>query len=118
MSRGESATSYYVAHTTVSIDVVAWAFPQHYGYAIECDSGGNPCPGDVAPDSNSSGLISVSGYFEGKNISLLAPAPFHLISTDPVLPVPVPAAGVDITVVLGLPSSPGEYSFTGNVTFV
>jgi hypothetical protein len=116
-----SAANYYIAHTTVSVDLVSWAIPEPGGgalYDIECQANtGNDCPQHVPPGSTYSGTVSVSGYYEGKNVSLRAPSPFRLVSTDPGLPVRVPASGVDITVVLGLPTSAGEYSFTGNMSF-
>jgi len=112
--------NYITNTTTVTIDHAAWAVP--VGGTIEyipmCGFGSTVnCPYHVRPGSDFSAPIYVSGYFLGRNVSLSAPAPFSLVSTDPTLPTLVPSTGLMVTVDLGLPSTSGEYSFTGNVTF-
>jgi hypothetical protein len=112
---------YITTHTTVTVDLVSWAVPVGGGteYIISCQtvaSIGN-CPYPASPGSNYALSVFLSGYFEGKNVSLTAPSPFHLRSTAPDLPALVSSAGLTIGVNLTLPSSPGEYSFTGAVIF-
>ncbi|MGD0589153.1 MAG: hypothetical protein ABSA63_10265 [Thermoplasmata archaeon] len=112
---------YITAHTTVTVDLVSWAvtFGGETEYIVSCQTIGSfgPCPHEVKPGSDYSTSVYISGYFAGKNVSLSAPSPFRLGSTYPVLPVLVPDFGVTISVNLTLPSSPGEYSFTGAVIF-
>jgi hypothetical protein len=122
ISAGVFAIAEYVtAHTTVTIDLVSWAVTVDGGteYIITCQTSGSfgPCPHQVKPGSEYASSIYISGYFAGKNVSLSAPSPFQLKSTNPGLPAPVPLSGLTIAVNLTLPSSPGEYSFTGEVIF-
>ena len=114
-----SVGSYITDHTTVTIDSVAWAVNVSGAteYIISCGGGQGTCPQQVKPGSDYATTIFVSGYFAGKNVSLSAPSPFRLLSTNPDLPVLVPSSGLAIMVDLGLPSSPGEYTFLGMVTF-
>ncbi|MFZ0829559.1 MAG: hypothetical protein WCB18_02675 [Thermoplasmata archaeon] len=111
--------SYITEHTTVTIDAASWTIPVGGGteYLLSCGPGVGSCPQDVKPGSDYTTSIFVSGYFAGKSVNLAAPSPFRLLGTEPYLPVPVPPTGLVITVDLGLPSSPGEYSFLGTVTF-
>ncbi len=111
---------FYVAHTTVTVDLISWALPPvngtFLGYAISCQSFSSPaCPTQVHPGSTYSGTIDLTG-FPG-NATLVVPSPFTLVSTDPRLPVTMPPApgGVSLTFELRLPSSPGTYSFTGEI---
>lgn len=112
--------NYIVAHTTVTVDLVSWSVPLRGGsvYEISCQSsnGVGTCPYHVKPGSVFSTTVYIAIY-PGMNVSLYAPPPFSLASTSPGLPVTVPSAGISIGVNLTLPSAPGEYSFTGNVTF-
>ncbi len=112
---------YIVAHTTVTIDLVSWAMPVdgHAVYDISCQSsdGVGNCPYHVKPGSVYSTTLFFAAPYSGTNVTLYAPSPFSIASTDPGLPAVVPPTGLNIAVNLTLPSSPGEYSFTGNVTF-
>jgi hypothetical protein len=115
-----AAGNYITEHTTVTVDSGAWAVSVGAGteYIPLCGWGGSSnCPWHVNPGSDYTTSVLVSGYFAGKNASLSAPSPFRLLSTEPSLPALVPPSGLVITVDLGLPSSPGEYSFLGTVTF-
>jgi hypothetical protein len=115
-----AVADYIVEHTTVTVDSATWAIPVGGGteYIISCGPGWSSCPQHVKPGSDYMTSIFVSGYFAGKNVTLSAPSPFRLLSTDPSLPVLVPPSGLVITMDLGLPSSPGEYTFLGTVTFI
>ena len=105
---------YYVAHTTVTVALVSWALPPvngtSYGYLIECQ--GN-CPTQAHPGSTYTGTVYIEG-FRG-NVTLEVPAPFALVSTDPTLPAPIPPTGLPLSIELKIPSSPGTYSFTGQI---
>jgi len=114
--------NYITDQTTITIDHMAWAFtyaPGATGYLPMCGFGGfSSCPYHAPPGSDYTGSVLISGYSAnaGKNVTLSAPSPFRLISTDPILPALVPPAGLLILVDLQLPTSAGEYSFTGTVT--
>jgi|SRR5271157_4861102 len=112
---------YITTHTTVTVDLVSWAVNYDGGteYFISCQTAGSfgSCPTHVTPGSNYATSVFISGYFAGKNASLTAPSPFDLRSTTPNLPALVLSVGLTIGVNLTLPSSPGEYSFTGAVIF-
>ena len=104
-------------HTTVSLGYVSWEMnvsgaPE---YLVSCQQ--QSCPQHAAPGSDYTSTIFVSGYFAGKNVTLSAPSPFRLLSTIPTLPALVPGAGLTITVVLGLPSTAGDYNCLGLVAF-
>ena len=115
--------NYYNDQTTVTIDSMAWEFtyaPGATGYLPICGFGGGAfpsCPYRAQPGSDYSSSVLISGYFEGKNITLSAPSPFLLLSTSPQLPAPVSASGLLISFELQLPKTAGEYSFTGPITF-
>ena len=113
--------NYVVDHTTVSVSSGAWAVPVGGGqeYSPMCGWGGvdGGCPSRVSPGSDYATSISLSSYFAGKNVALSAPSPFRILSTNPTLPVQIPSSGITISVDLGLPSTPGVYSFLGTVSF-
>lgn len=112
---------YIVAHTTVTINLVSWSVPiqGHREYDVSCQSfdGVGDCPYHVKPGSIYTTSVLIPSMFSGMNVSLYAPSPFSIASTDPSLPALVPSSGLPITVHLTLPGSPGPYSFTGSVTF-
>jgi hypothetical protein len=112
---------YITTHTTVTVDLVSWAVPVggETEYIISCQAVASVgiCPYHASPGSNYAVSVFISGYFAGKNVTLTAPLPFHVRSTTHDLPAPLSLAGLTIEVNLTLPSSPGEYSFTGAVVF-
>lgn len=114
------AGNYIVAHTTVTVESVSWAVPVHGHpeYYISCQGGNGigACPYQVKPGSVHSTTVFIASQFSGMNVTLYAPSPFSIASTDPNLPALVPSSGLSIAVNLTLPGSPGDYSFTGNVT--
>ena len=117
---GSEIGQYYVAHTTVTVNLISWALPpvngSFLGYAISCQSFSSPaCPTQVHPGSTYSGTIDLTGF--SGSVTLAVPSPFTLVSTDPQLPLTMPPApgGVSLTFELKLPSSPGTYSFTGEI---
>jgi hypothetical protein len=118
-----AAANYITDQTTVTIDTMAWAFtyaPGVTGYLPICGFGGEgfgSCPYRAQPGLDYTSSVFISGYFAGKNVTLSAPSPFHLISTHPDLPALVTSSGLLISVELQLPKTAGEYSFTGTVTF-
>jgi len=116
-----AVANYINDRTTVTIDLVSWSVPVDgtSEYIISCQTAGSfgPCPYRASPGSNYGAPVYLSGYFSGKNVNLTAPLPFHLRSTAPELPALVPTTGLTIWVNLTLPSTPGEYSFTGNIVF-
>jgi hypothetical protein len=121
---GVFAVGDYIEDTsTVTVTLVSWGLSEHgqpvFGYLIECQSpGGAPsCPYRVSPGSDYTSILLISGFFANGTLTLETPSPFRLVSTTPVLPLVVPAGGVDLTVVLELPSTAGEYSFTGTANF-
>jgi len=115
--------NYVNDQTTVTIDVMAWEFtyaPGATGYLPICGFGGGgfpSCPYRAQPGSDYSSSVLISGYFDGRNITLSAPSPFLLLSTNPQLPAHVTASGLLISFELQLPKTAGEYSFTGPVAF-
>jgi hypothetical protein len=118
-----AVANYTADQTTVTIDEMVWEFTYAQGatgYLPICGFGGgefSSCPVRAPPGSDYTGSLLISGYFAGKNVSLSAPSPFRLISTNPTLPVLVTPSGLDITFELQLPTSAGEYSFIGSLTF-
>lgn len=115
--------NYVVARTTVTINLVSWSVSLNGTplYQVSCqgrDNGGN-CPYQVKPGSVYATTLSVWPLYPGRsmNVTIYAPSPFSIASTHPSLPALVSPTGLQIAVNLTLPSSPGEYSFTGNVTF-
>jgi len=115
-----SLANLVVNATTVTVTTGAWGVP--VGGSIEyspmCGWGGTDgCPYHVAPGSTYVTTLELSPYFEGRSVTLSVPSPFRLVSTSPTLPASVPAGGLDITITLSLPSTSGEYSFLGSVTF-
>lgn len=113
--------NYVVAHTTVTIDLVSWAVSVNgqtwYQVSCQSNSGFGDCPYHIRPGSVYATEVYFGPYYAGKNVTLSAPSPFSIASTSPSLPALIPPSGVSVTVRLALPSAPGEYSFTGNVTF-
>lgn len=112
---------YVVAHTTVTVDLVSWGVSingQSWSQVSCQGSGGfGGCPYHVKPGSVYTTAVYFGAYYAGRNVTLFAPSPFSIASTSPSLPASIPASGISVTVHLALPSAPGEYSFTGNVTF-
>jgi len=112
--------NFVVNATTVTVTTGAWSVPVggSVEYSPMCGWGvADGCPYHVAPGSTYVTTLELSPYFEGRSVTLSVPGPFRLVSTSPSLPASIPAGGLDITITLSLPSTPGEYSFLGSVTF-
>ena len=131
-----AVANYYEDITTVTVTIVSWDVILHgedqHEYTIACQSfltgpgwfgvssappGPNPCPYRAHPGSNYNASFYVSGFFQNSTVALVTPPPFELVSTTPVLPQLVPPGGFALTVEVKLPTTAGEYSFTGNETF-
>lgn len=112
-----SVGNYITDHTTVTIGEVSWQVnvsgaPEYF---VSCQF--TSCPQQVAPGTEYRTSVDISGYFSGKTVRLEAPGPFRLVSTDPTLPTTVPAYGLVVAVVIALPSTAGDYTCLGAVTF-
>lgn len=105
--------------TTVTLTMGSWAVQTegNISYYIPiCGWGGGPdCPSRVPPGSSYLTAFSISGEYQGRQLNLSVPVPFALASTDPALPVTVPASGIQVNVSIRLPTTPGEYSLLGTI---
>jgi len=115
-----SLANYYVDHTSVTITSGAWAISPPgmttTYYLAACGWGGaTSCPGHVHPGAPFSTSFYLGGSYAGENLSLVVPAPFRLVSSEPSLPTTVPSSGIEVAVVLGLPTTGGQYSFLGTI---
>ncbi len=127
---GISSLGDYIENTTtVTVTDIAWEIVLHgqnqHEYMIACQSeldngqpiGPDPCPYRVHPGSDYNTSFFVSGYFQNTSLTLGTPPPFELMSTTPSLPAMIPSNGLQLSVELKLPTSAGQFNFTGTESF-
>lgn len=124
-----SLGNYIENTTTVTVTLISWAIVLHgqdfHEYTVSCQTqlvngvptGQDTCPYRVHPGSDYNTTFFVSGYFQNTSLTLGTPSPFELVSTTPSLPVMIPSNGLELTVELKLPTSAGQYNFTGTESF-